>query len=167
MALGAVTANARDLKWEIGGETSFWRGHNDNTTEFSFAPELEYDFNSKWAVGGEMGYTYTYDSGRKSNVFTLAPHAKYTFASLGRVSFFCLGGFEVGVEKIKNGGDASKVWGVGLTPGLEVELSERVTFEAELGFLGCRGGDDVLGWDRGFGYKLSGSDLSFGVAYHF
>ena len=157
----------------VGGQASFWRDWIDgaNSTQVTIAPEAGYVLNDNWAIGTTFGYTYAYNSGAKLNGFKVTPYARYTFAKLGNVNLFVDGGVGFGTYKIEDAGDAQNSFEVGVKPGVAVNLTEKISFVAHVGFLGYRDADDavsesILG-KKGFGFDLDGNALSFGLYYNF
>ncbi len=171
LAVVSLTANAQVF---IGGETGFWRDHNANETEFSLIPEFGYSFNDKWTIATSIGYTYNYEGykshaidGTKTHMFEINPYARWTFAHVGPLSFFLDGGVEFGYAKTKDVDDTNTLWGVGIKPGLAVNLTKKLSFVTHVGFLGYRDSDNGTSSYDGFGYSLSGNSLTFGVYYNF
>ncbi len=165
----AVASLAASAQVYLGGEVGFWRDYQDNQTTFSLAPEVGYNLSDKWALGIALGYQHVYTEGTKINAFTVNPYARWTYASFGPVNLFLDGGFDFGTYKVKDGGDAVNAWGIGVKPGLAVNLTEKLSFVAHVGFLGFRDADDELSsvYNRGFGFDLDGNSLQFGLYYNF
>ena len=170
MAVITITASAQAF---IGGEVSLWRNANDgaNKTTFAILPEVGYSLSPKWAIGTVVGYQHVYNAGSKTNLWTVQPYARYTLTQFGPVSVFLDGGFGFATYKVTVGdvkGDAQNAWSVGIKPGLAVNLTKKLSFVTHVGFLGYRDADgsEVLG-SEGFGFSLSGNDVSFGVYYNF
>lgn len=161
-----VAATAANAQVWIGGELGAWRDYDANTTQLNVRPEVGYNLSDKWSLGLALGYKYNYDKGVKSNTVEVNPYARFTYAKFGPVSLFLDGGFAFGVEKFKGGGDGNN-WEVGIKPGLAVSLNEKLGFVTHVGFLGWRDHEYGNARDNGFGLKLSGYDLMFGVYYNF
>lgn len=161
VALMAFTANAQAF---LGGEVGVWRNPSANTTNFSIKPEVGYVLDQNWALGLGVGYEYAYVNGAKANSVNVNPYVRYTFAKLGPVNLFLDGGFDFETVKLK-GVDSESAWGVGVKPGLAVNLTEKLSFVSHIGFAGYRD-DDIYGND-GFGCRLSGNELTFGLYYNF
>ncbi len=142
----------------VGGSAGLWYDHDAKTTSFSLLPEVGYKFNEKWNLGTEIGIDLKGNSGSTSTTFIFTPYSRYTFAKAGKVNFFCDGTLELAVSKGNTG------FGIGLKPGLSVEITDKLDFIGHVGFLGFR--SDYLG-HNGFGFALSGSDLNIGLNYTF
>lgn len=173
LALAAVVsftavdkASAQDKGWWLGGTVAY---AHDNTAGIktdwlSIAPEAGYDFNKKWSVGVAVSYDYikekTESDKGSGDIFTVSPYARYTFCRAGILSVFVDGG--VGFAF----GD-SDGFKAGLTPGLSVKITERVSFLTHIGFIGYRKDHFNGGNGESYGLKLSSSDLKFGFYYKF
>ena len=172
-AVMTLTASAQVY---LGGELNFWRDWEDNAnkTTIGIAPEIGYKLNENWAIGTTIGYAHAYEKGVKVNAIVVSPYARYTYLKLDNVNLFLDGGFGFGTYKTKVGdvsGDAQNAWEIGLKPGVSVDLTEKLSFVAHVGFFGYRTSDDAYSkgffGDNGFGLKLSGNDLSFGLVWNF
>ena len=128
IAVAVVTLTASAQVY-VGGEVSFWREWQNaaNKTTFSIMPEIGYNLDENWAIGTTLGYDYQYEKGVKYNAF----------AKLGNVNLFVDGGFGFATYKYKHNGvssDSQNAWSVGLKPGLSVNLTEKLSFIAHVGF---------------------------------
>lgn len=167
----AVSSIAASAQVYVGGEVGFWRDYDQNKTTFNLQPEVGYTLDEDWALGIALGYGYTYNDGAKTNAFTVAPYARYTFAKLGPVNLFLDGGFGFATYKVKGADDSNTGWEIGIKPGVSVNLTDKLSFVAHCGFLGYRDSDDdhpykYFGND-GLGFDLSGNNLTFGLYYNF
>lgn len=166
----SLTASAQVY---VGGEVAFWRNWVDgaNETTFKILPEIGYNLSEDWAIGTQIGYQYDYNSGMKFNTFVVAPYARWTYAKFDAVSLFLDGGFEFGTTKASGKGvkdDAHNSWGIGIKPGVKVDLTDKLSFIAHAGFFGYRESDDyeIFG-KNGFGLDVDGNALQFGLYYNF
>lgn len=166
VALVSLTAGAQVY---VGGGVGLWRNRDANTTNFALVPEVGYKLSDRWSIGTTLGYEHAYTKGEKVNGVVVSPYARYNAVSLGRVTFFVDGGFGFSTFKVKGADSSSNGWQVGVSPGLSVALTDRLNFISHVGFLGWRDSDDgasSFGGD-GFGFSLSGNDLTFGINYNF
>lgn len=165
----AVMTLAASAQVYVGGEVGFWRNWDSNRTTFRLAPEIGYNLSDKWAMGGELAYGHRYSRGIKVNSFEISPYARFTYAKLGPVNLFLDGGFMFATTKVKDADDSSNAWNVGIKPGLSVNLTEKLSFVAHMGFLGYQDADDDVKdmYEPGFGFNFSGNSLMFGVYYNF
>ena len=171
LAAAVITLTASAQVY-LGGEVGLWRNWDANHTSFSINPEIGYNLDENWAIGTTIGYTYNYNSGIKTNAFEVAPYARYTYAKFDAVSLFLDGGFGFQTYKVSQDGhssDSMNGWQVGIKPGVKVDLTSKLSFVAHVGFLGYRDADDnKSAWgENGFGFKLDGNNLGFGLYYNF
>lgn len=168
-----ATISASAEGWYAGGSVAFDRDITDNKTEFLILPEIGYNLNEKVAIGGVLGYDHQYENGIKVNIFKINPYIRYTYFKSGIVNLFVDGGFEFGTGKTKfeNGSsDAANIWGIGVRPGVALNVSEKVSFVAHIGYLGYRGANDeakAAGVPEIFGVGLNGNDIQIGFYYNF
>lgn len=170
IAVATISASAQTY---VGGGVGFWRNSDDNHTNFNLKPEVGYKLSDKWALGVGVAYDYNYDDGVKVHEFSIDPYARWNFVSFGPVSLFLDMGFGIGTHKVKVGdndsSDADVTWQMGVAPGVKVTLSKNIDFVAHCGFFGYRDNDNpaMSYGEKGFGLKLSGNDLRFGINYNF
>lgn len=166
LALIAFTANAQVY---LGGEVGFWRNSDANRTTFVLHPEVGYNLSDKWALGIGAGFTHQYQNGLSANGLTADPYARWSFVKFGPVSLFLDMGFGVASYKVEDADDSKTGWNIGVKPGVRVSLTKKIDFLAHCGFLGYREADDNFApyGEQGFGFMLSGYDLSFGINYNF
>jgi len=170
----AATMNAQVyLGGGIGFQTSSYDGNSE--TYFTIIPEIGYNINENWAVGMTIGYGETKTKidfegikiNEKVKSFSVAPYARYTFAKFDHVNLFVDG--TVGYEYENNAGIKTNTFAIGFKPGVAVNLNDKLSFVAHVGFLGYEN-EKVKGADKStntFGVNLNGSNLSFGVYYNF
>lgn len=167
LAIASVTASAQVF---VGGSFNLERNTTKNQTNFTIAPEIGHNFNSKTAIGGTIEFTHNYSSGLDTNIFSINPYFRYKFlhAADGRLTLF----FDttVGVGFGKADGETATIWDAGFKPGVAYDLSHHFTLVAHFGFFGYNGANDnakLAGYDNKFGIDFSTSNLSFGLSYNF
>lgn len=69
VVMAALSATAQDMY--LGGGISLWRNDDLDKTSFSISPDFGYNLNSRWAVGGALGFAHSYDEGESHNSFAL------------------------------------------------------------------------------------------------
>ncbi len=167
----AATMNAQVyVGGNIGFATSSYDGNS--TTVWSLLPEIGYNLNEKWAVGTVIGYGEARvkakgASADKVKKFQVAPYARYTFVKWEKVNLFVDG--TVGYQHENYGGVKTNTFGIGFKPGVAVNLNDRLSFVAHVGFLGYEN-EKVKGDDKStnsFGLNLNGNNLTFGMYYNF
>lgn len=149
----------------VGGAVSFWHDDDDfESTSFTIAPEVGYNFNEKWAIGGSLEFTYNKVEDAKTTGFAIAPYARYSYYENKIVRLFLDGGFGVSTYKIEDN-DAVTGFEIGLKPGIAIKLNDKFSLVAKCGFLGYR--EDYMLGKNGAGLALTSEDLSFGFHYEF
>ena len=167
----AATMNAQVyLGGSVGVATSSYDGNS--TTVWSILPEVGYNLDEKWAVGMTVGYgesrVKVKNAGsEKVKTFQISPYARYTFVKFDKINLFVDGG--VGYKHENYAGTKTNTFAIGFKPGVAVNLNEKLSFVAHVGFLGYEN-EKVKGDDKStntFGFDINGNSLSFGVYYNF
>lgn len=173
IALAAsLTASAQVY---LGGSLGFQRDFNKNTTDFVILPEIGYNFNDTWAVGGTIGYLHKYENHFKTNMGEISPYARWTFfrSDNNLVSLFVDGGVGVGFGSTKYRDFDSEslcTWNIGFKPGIAIHPSKNFTVLAHVGFIGYEGADDnakAAGFTEKFGINATSLNLNLGFYYNF
>ena len=163
VAMVALSAKAQVY---VGGSLGFW--HNDDgkgKTTSIIAPEIGYNINPKWSIGGTVILSHTKLDKYNTNGFGIAPYARYSYYENERVRLFVDGGFGLSSKKEFNSDEREGGFEIGLKPGFSLKLNDKFSVLAKCGFLGYR--DDYLMGEDGTGLSLSGENLSFGLYYQF
>ena len=148
MTLAAVAVAATmNAQVYVGGTLGFKSLSLDGTsaTSFTITPEIGYNLNEDWAVGISLGYATSniaYDTDgsfdgkldNSVNTFSVSPYVRYTFAKLDKVNFFADGG--VSYANTGNSNVKVNAFGIGIQPGVAVNLNDNVSFVAKLGQIG-------------------------------
>lgn len=169
LAIAAITVKAQVY---VGGEAGFWRNYDANVTNFKLAPEVGYELNDEVSLGLSLAYTYNYVQSDLANTLDFTPYLRYKCLTFGAVNLFVDGGANLSICKISpDGFDSSHAtaWKVGLRPGVEVKVAPQLSFISHMGFIGYSDYDknySALG-EKGFGFSLKNSNLTFGLEYHF
>lgn len=172
LIIASISASAQCY---IGGSFGVTRDISDNKTNFTLSPEIGYSFNSSWALGGTLNYTYNYNDGLKTNVFSISPYARWTFCRVAddKLGFFVDGGFGVGGGNSKFKDYKSKtvtIWEIGFKPGISYSFNDHCSVVAHVGFLGYNGANHAAkdaGYTENFGLDFSSLNLNFGFYYSF
>lgn len=159
-----MTALSVKAQVYVGGTVGVWHNDDAESTSFTISPEIGYNLNEKWAIGGNIGFAYNKIDDAKFTAFAIAPYARYSYYENKIVRLFIDGG--VGVSTYKEA-DYDSVTGfeIGLKPGIAVKLNNKFSLIAKCGFLGYR--DDYMTLENGAGLALTSEDLSFGFHYEF
>lgn len=172
-----VSANAQVYLGGNFGVSSSKAGDNDSQTEYAVLPEVGYNFNNDWAVGTvvgfgkgtPMGIAETNSVGSR-NYFTVQPYVRYTFVHSKYVNVFTDLGFGyTHYNHADLNSPSVNRWQVGLKPGVSVNLSNKLSFVAHVGFVGWKQDKykDVDYKVRDWGADFNGNNLTFGLYYNF
>ena len=172
----AATMNAQVYVGGGLGLASTSQDGNTNT-KLKLMPEIGYNINDSWAIGVAFGYAENEQKVKAGNltvsakdkVFQINPYARYTFAKFDKVNLFLDGGLDY-IHEDPAAGNKVNTFGLGIKPGIAVNLNDKLSFVAHAGFLGWQSEkEDVDGAKAAntFGFDLDGSNLSFGVYYNF
>lgn len=168
--MGVCTTLASDFY--IGGSLGVLHNSTSDVTTASILPEVGFNCADNWAIGTSIGYSYAGNKSMGNHSFVLDPYVRYTFFKSGIVSIFADGGidFSAGRTTYKEGhGKGSVTLGIGIKPGIAVNLSKQFSIVAHCGLLGYTYGNDAAkagGRFTGGGLDLSNA-LSFGLYYNF
>lgn len=145
-------------------------------TYYKLLPEIGYNFNDKWAAGVVFGWAGANKD--HARAVSVSPYARYTFVKFNHVNVFVDGG--VGYTHYNNAnvglGNGTDYVGarsmnelkVGFKPGVAVNLNDKLSFVAHVGFLGytrtkIRDAKAFNDW----GVDVDGNNLTFGLYYNF
>ena len=147
------------------------QGGGDSEFVFKILPELGYQLNDQWAVGATLGYqkgavdigSANFNQNVTTEVFTISPYARYFAFDWDQVSLFFDGGLSFGSYK-----DMGTYFGLGVSPGVAVKLTDEISFVTHIGFLGFENFSPDGGGKSSsiFGLDFKNS-CSFGVYYNF
>lgn len=169
MIVACCTMAANAQVW-LGGSLGFnltCPEGGDDVTTIVVAPEIGYNLSEKWGIGVALEETAILADGSNVNAFYITPFARYSFARVGIANFFVDGGIQVGTQNFNSDyakTDSHTAFGLGIRPGVKVELNHHLALEAKTGYLGCRVITDVA---TQVGLGVNGEDLSFGLVYEF
>lgn len=160
-----VIASA-DAQVYIGGSVSVWVDENKKTetTTIEFLPEVGFLISDRWSLGTVLGYTQKEVDGANTNkTFEFAPYARFSYYRYDLVRLFVDASFSLYSSKAGKA-DRQTTFGVGLKPGVALDLSEKISLVAKFGFFGYRQYNDD---HDAVGFNINGNNLSFGVFYTF
>jgi hypothetical protein len=170
MAVATLGASASD--WYAGGQVTFGRTTDSTsgvkTTQVTVLPELGYNLSERFAVGSVLGVSYRKSGGEEKTVFQINPYARYTYLKAGKVNLFVDGCVDLGIGRAH--GDTAVEYGIGLRPGVSLNLTEHFSLVAHVGFLGYQSGNDAAkrnGCPENWGLNLNSNNLMFGFYYSF
>ena len=163
-----------DAQVFVGGSVNVEAEDNKRTettsTKFSIEPEIGYMFNDKWGVGVKFGYGQSGKGDGKTTTFRLGYYLRYSYATFDKVNLFLDGGGMAENEKVKANDYKDVRADIGFKPGVSVNLTDRLSFVAHLGFIGWNfEGTDKDGDDGINTWRLSfdATQLNFGLYYNF
>ena len=149
LALMAFTAKAQVY---VGGGLAAYFSNNIAVGIF---PEVGYDLNDNMAVGMALGFQFG-----GGTVIAFDPYFRYYFAQLGPARFFADGNFNFNVRPGYTDPDdgfkypTTTSWGIGIRPGVAIDLNSHLTLISHLGRLGYYGGTFSLGVNTGYSIGL-------------
>ena len=204
VAMCSLTANAQ---FWVGGNVGFSRFENSSELETEsesaeskpvklyFGPKIGYSFNDKWAVALSLSYSHgknenkatsdDYISKSNQNYFDITPFVRYSFAKSG---IYSKSEFDYGYNsdidyerRYPYSNRETNMFNVGLRPGMQIDLSDHVALELNLGFFGyswhrTEALDEYYDIERNhrstmtgsdFGLTGNGGDVNLGVIWKF
>ena len=172
MAIMTLCVSAQSGSWYTGGQVTFGRttesASNLKTTQVTVLPEIGYNLTDNFAVGSVLGVSYRKSGDEKKTVFKVNPYARYTYLKTERVDLFIDGGVDFGIGRAH--GHTAVEFGLGLRPGVALNLNEKFSLVAHVGFLGYQGGNRPAkhnGAPENWGLDLNSNNLMFGFYCHF
>jgi hypothetical protein len=177
-AIAAVSVNAQVY---VGGGIGFASYDNGakSYTSFKFLPEIGYVLDEDMAIGVTFGYEQgSVDAAINSTVgsldapktFSIAPYLRYNFVKLGNVTIFADGQLSYkNIDRKDIDGQKYNGFGIGVLPGVAVNLNEKLIFVSHLGFFGynqVKSDADGAKARSSVGLNLS-NGLTFGLYYNF
>lgn len=172
VALIAISASAQS--WYTGGQVTFGRrttevgGVNIKATQITVLPEIGYNVTDNFALGAVLGVDYTKTGDQKLTLFKVNPYGRYTYFKSDLVNLFMDGGVGFGIGRAN--GHTAVAYEIGLRPGVALNLSERFSLVAHVGFLGYQSGNGPAkrnGTPENWGLNLDSNNLQFGFYYNF
>ena len=103
----AIMATAAQAQIYVGGTLGFSSVKTENsdaelkTTTIKLLPEIGYELDENWSIGTVVGYQYSKTGDLKTNTFTIAPYARYSFLQSDLIKLFVDGGFGFSTAKGK------------------------------------------------------------------
>ena len=156
----------------VGGEVGFQSvSHDGNSTStFNIKPEVGYVLDDNWGLGLAFGYGESGKNATKVKTLSVNPYVRYTFAKFDHVNLFLDGGFDFTNVDSKAAGHKTNTFGVGVKPGVAVNLNEKLSFVSHFGFLGYQSSKpdyDGAKATNTFGFDIDATNITFGLYYNF
>jgi hypothetical protein len=117
------------------------------------SPEVGYNLNEKWAIGGKLSVPVI----GGGCVPSFSPYGRYTFYRNNAISLFADGG----VDFVWS--DPQMHYGAGITPGIMFKTNDRFSFFGKCGYIGYS--ETPLNTTKGI--SLSSNNLKIGFYYNF
>lgn len=133
LTLMAFTAKAQLY---VGGSIQF-AGAGEGSALFGVSPEVGYGFNQKMAVGTSLGLLF----GGGGGALTIDPYFRYHFIEFGPARIFADAHFNFSTA-FQGGGSS---WGIGIRPGLAVDLNDHFSVVSHFMRIGYYGGGFIAG----------------------
>lgn len=162
----------------VGGSAGFVGVSHDGTTNtnFTILPEIGYNLDDNLAVGIVVGYAQTKTSKEvtdaevsvKTKQFQVSPYLRYTALKLKNVNVFV----DAGLDYVHSdeAGAKNNTFGVGVKPGVAINLNDKLSFVSHFGWLGFQTSKDDYDGAKAvntYGLDLDGRNLTFGLYYNF
>jgi hypothetical protein len=126
---------------------------NGAGTLINISPEVGYNLNEKWAIGGKLSVLVIGDG----SISSFSPYGRYTFYRNNAISLFADGG----VDFVWS--DLEMYYGAGITPGIMFKANDRFSFFGKCGYIGYS--HTPLNATKGI--SLSSNNLNIGFYYNF
>ncbi|NPD91333.1 porin family protein [Xylanibacter muris] len=154
----------------------------DTKTTINLVPEIGYKLDDNMSIGLMLGYGHSKEGDLKNDVFAIEPYIRYTFVKWNKVSLFGEASFgyaHLKETKTYNDEDTGKEysesekaseWGIGVRPGIAIDLTDKLTLLTRVGYLGYTSykpdGDNIKASSE-FDFNLNGENLKFSLIYNF
>ncbi|MDY6799597.1 MAG: porin family protein [Bacteroidota bacterium] len=178
---GSIGFMGQSSNATTGGTTN----DGPTNTEITLLPNVEYMLSDNFSIGGKIGFSIDISKNDAADtktslfMFHISPYARMYFPLGEKLSFFGEGGiqFARGTEKntigsTTNDGDTQTNFGIGVIPGLNYGLSDKVSLELTTGFLGYQLTSINDNQDpetktkiNNYGFMINLSSISFGIKY--
>ena len=150
LALSLVALSAKAQVY-VGGSLAF--AGSGKAAAFTIAPEAGYNFDDNMAAGLSLGLGLA----KGMTALSIDPYFRYYFAELGPVRFFGDGHFNF-THNMVSGQAGESTWGIGVRPGVAVNLTDSWSIVAHVARLGY--------YEGAFSFNLN-TGSSIGVFYAF
>ncbi len=172
MAIMSLGVSAQTTKWYAGGQLTFGRTTESasgvKSTQVTVLPELGYNFNDTFGVGTKVGVSYRKSGDQEKTVFQVNPYARWNYFRYEKVRLFVDGGVDLGLGRAD--GSTAVEFGIGLRPGVALDINNKFSLVAHIGFLGYQGGNNAAkrnGAPENWGLNFDTNNLMFGFSYNF
>ena len=143
----------------IAAANSSVDGSGDSAASFAIVPEFGYEINKIFTVGGNLGIAYN-SAGADVTTLSITPFGRATFARVKIVDFFAE--LQLSYNHSWVEGYSADGFGIGLLPGLKININDKWAVLAKTALLQYNYMDDV----NSVGFSIGGA-FNLGVAYNF
>lgn len=145
---------AANAQLYLGGTAWISANGAAQSSRISILPEIGYNINKHWAVGGAIGIVSNRVGTTTATNFQFAPYARYNWLQLGPVRLFADLQFTIAA------GGGGTTWEIGAFPGIAFAATKHVTFLSRIGALSYNSGGT-------FSAGVDLTALAVGVYYAF
>jgi len=148
----------------VGGGISF--ESTSDETAIAIIPEFGYHISDKWGIGVSLGYGSQGSGDSKYTVFSLKPYVRHNILSLGQVGVILDYHLVYQNEGVKD--NKTNTFGIGVAPGLALNLNSKLSVVTHLGFLGYTSSKlDVEGAESTNTFSLNANSENIGISLYY
>ena len=169
-AFGSVNAQTATTKSEkgiyIGGGITF--ESTSDETAIAIIPEIGYKLKDNWGLGVRLGYGSQGSGDSKYTIFSIKPYARQNLLSFGQINVIL--DYTLLYESAGIKDNKTNTLGIGISPGLAVNLNKKISVVTHLGFVGYTSAKlDVEGAEavNTFTLNANAENLGLSVYYNF
>lgn len=150
----------------IGGGITF--ESTSDETAIAVIPEVGFKLKEKWGLGVRLGYGSQGSGDSKYTIFSIKPYVRQQLLSFGQINLILDYTLLYQNEGVKD--NKTNTIGVGIAPGLAVNLNKKISVVTHLGFVGYTSAKlDVEGAEavNKFTLNANAENLGLSVYYNF
>ena len=137
-------------------------------TAIAIVPEVGYKLSNKWGIGAKFGYGKEGSGDSKYTVFSFKPYLRQNMYAIGQVGVFL--DYHILYQNEGQKDNKTNTFGIGVAPGLSLNLNSRLSVVSTIGFLGYTSSKlDVEGAEavNKFILRARSEDIQLGIFYNF
>ena len=150
----------------VGGGITF--ESTSDETAIAIVPEIGYKMSKDLGLGVRLGYGSQGSGDSKYSIFSFKPYVRHSLTSFGQVNLILDYQILYQNEGVKD--NKTNTFGVGVAPGLAVNLNSKLSVVTHVGFLGYTSSKlDVEGAEavNKFALNMSSENLGLSIYYNF
>lgn len=160
----ATVSNTRSSNIYVGGGITF--ESTSDETAFAIVPEIGYKLSDKWGLGVRLGYGTSGSGDSSYSIFSFKPYVRQNLLSFGQIGFLLDYQILYQNEGIKD--NKTNTFGIGVAPGLAVNLSPQISVVTHIGFLGYTSSKlDVEGAEAVNKFTLQAGSENIGLSLYY